>query len=59
MTIHHRSNSIFHADYLTALPQPPAVSVNFVLTDPPYITSLTTVARLPTTTCRLAEIGFW
>jgi len=31
-------NTILHADCLQALPQLPAQSVNFVLTDPPYIT---------------------
>src|ERR1700744_6222639 len=32
------SNIILHADCLTALPQLPAESVQFILTDPPYIT---------------------
>jgi DNA modification methylase len=31
-------NTIIHADCLTALPQLPAESIDFVLTDPPYIT---------------------
>jgi DNA modification methylase len=31
-------NTIIHADCLTALPQLAAESVNFILTDPPYIT---------------------
>jgi DNA modification methylase len=35
MTAHH--NTIIHADCLQAMPQLPAASVNFVLTDPPYI----------------------
>jgi len=32
------SNTLLHADCLTALPQLPAASVDFILTDPPYIT---------------------
>jgi site-specific DNA-methyltransferase (adenine-specific) len=35
MTTHR--NTILHADCLTALPQLPAQSVDFVLTDPPYV----------------------
>jgi site-specific DNA-methyltransferase (adenine-specific) len=31
-------NTIFNADCLTALPQLPRASVDFILTDPPYIT---------------------
>jgi DNA modification methylase len=33
--IHH--NTIIHADCLTALPQLPSESVDFILTDPPYV----------------------
>jgi adenine-specific DNA-methyltransferase len=32
------SNTIIHGDCLSVLPQLPAASVNFILTDPPYIT---------------------
>ena len=32
-------NTIIHGDCLTILPQLAAASVNFVLTDPPYITN--------------------
>ena len=32
------ANTVIHADCLTALPELPAESVNFILTDPPYIT---------------------
>jgi len=35
MTTHR--NTIIHGDCLTVLPQLPAASVNFILTDPPYI----------------------
>jgi site-specific DNA-methyltransferase (adenine-specific) len=31
-------NTILNADCLTALPQFPAESVQFILTDPPYVT---------------------
>jgi site-specific DNA-methyltransferase (adenine-specific) len=33
-----QNNTILHGDCLTVLPQLPARSVNFVLTDPPYLT---------------------
>lgn len=36
MTMTHR-NTIINADCLQVLPQLPAASINFVLTDPPYI----------------------
>ena len=31
-------NNVIHANCLTALPELPAESINFILTDPPYIT---------------------
>src|SRR5580700_11478383 len=31
-------NNVIHANFLTAMPEPPAESIDFILTDPPYIT---------------------